>query len=89
MLRHAHQSQSDEDWTLVTAKCPCRVCGATEGCRNGYEGQYAACLRRHSQWPLAPGGWVHQLEVRVAARPAPQIAKDAARVDDASMLAST
>ena len=65
MLRHAPHSPADGEWIFVTEKRPCRICGACEGCRNGYEGQFAACLHRRSQWPLAPGGWLHRLELRL------------------------
>ncbi len=65
MLRHTQHSRAEAEWIFVTEQRPCRVCGASEGCRSGYDGQFAACLHRPSQWPLAPGGWIHRLELRL------------------------
>ena len=62
MQRQVCLSAGDGEWITVSPRHPCAVCGAHEGCRNGYEGRFACCLRRASVWPLTPGGWLHRLD---------------------------
>lgn len=62
MTRHAPSSSDDGDWAIVSARQPCTVCGSAEGCRVGYDKEFACCSRRPSQWPVTTGGWIHRLE---------------------------
>jgi hypothetical protein len=50
----------ERDWVGVSASAPCVICGATEGCRRGFEGEFVCCFRISSVWPLTNGGWVHR-----------------------------
>jgi len=63
MQRHAPVSPGEGEWILVSAKRPCRVCGGHEGCRTGFDDQFACCARRPSDWPITTGGWLHRLDV--------------------------
>jgi hypothetical protein len=60
MSHHAHESAADGDWTLVSAKHPCSICGANDRCRRGFSDEFACCVRMASDWPLTTGGWVHR-----------------------------
>jgi hypothetical protein len=62
MQPHARHSATEAEWTFVSAKSPCRICGHHNGCRSGFEGQFACCTRVSSQWPLSVGGWVHRCD---------------------------
>jgi hypothetical protein len=64
--RTSDTTTPDAEWTFVTATNPCQICGACEGCRSGFEGQFACCMHQCSQWPLLPGGWLHRLEAQIA-----------------------
>jgi hypothetical protein len=62
MQPHARYSATEAEWTFVTMKCPCRICGSHKACRSGFDGQFACCTRISSQWPLSVGGWVHRCD---------------------------
>ncbi len=70
MQPHARFSATEADWTFVSVKCPCRICGSHKGCRTGFDGQFACCTRISSQWPLSVGGWVHRFDADAAVTPA-------------------
>ncbi len=59
----AHESATEGDWTPVSAKHPCSICGGHDGCRRGFGDAFACCVRTASDWPLTTGGWVHRLEL--------------------------
>ena len=61
MHHHTPVSTVEAEWTFVSVKHPCAICGAHDGCRSGFEGEFACCQRVPSQWPLSAGGWVHRL----------------------------
>jgi hypothetical protein len=63
MQRHAAVSSAEAEWTIVSRKYPCRVCGGHDRCRTGFGDQFACCARHPSDWPLTTGGWLHRLEV--------------------------
>jgi len=65
MLRHV-QASADGEWSFVSGKQPCHICGGHEGCRRGFEGQFASCVRVSSDWPLTTGGWVHRMNLTAA-----------------------
>lgn len=58
---HASVRPVEFDWTFVSFKHPCTICGSNDGCRRGEE-EFACCVRIGSQWPLTAGGWVHRVE---------------------------
>jgi hypothetical protein len=55
------QASAEVEWTFVSTKRPCSICGGHEGCRIGEGEQFACCVRTSSDWPLTTGGWVHRL----------------------------
>jgi hypothetical protein len=57
---HASVSRVQIEWTFVSGKHPCTICGSDQGCRRG-EDEFACCTRIWSQWPLTAGGWVHRI----------------------------
>ena len=63
MLRHKVTSSVEVEWTFVSAKRPCTVCGGHHGCRRGFAGEFACCTSVFSEWPLMAGGWIHRLEL--------------------------
>lgn len=67
MLRRKVVSGVEVEWTLVSVKRPCMVCGGHNSCRRGFAGEFACCTQIHSEWPLMAGGWVHRLDARSAA----------------------
>jgi hypothetical protein len=67
MQRHTHLSSPvEEEWTFVSLKRPCKICGRHEGCRSGYGGRFAGCLQRASERPLITGGWLHRTDFEIA-----------------------
>lgn len=65
MLRHKVVSGIEVEWTLVSVKRPCTICGGHHGCRRGFADEFACCTRVFSEWPLMAGGWVHRLELEM------------------------
>jgi hypothetical protein len=61
MHHHAPVSAVEVEWTFVSVKHPCTICGGHDGCRSGFEDEFACCKRVSSEWPLSAGGWVHRL----------------------------
>jgi hypothetical protein len=61
MPNHAEESVSDGDWTSVSAKYPCSICGGCNRCGRSSGDEFASCVRTASDWPLTTGGWVHRL----------------------------
>jgi hypothetical protein len=55
------------EWTPVSRPCPCRICGATEGCSNRIDGEFVRCLTQPAERPLVTGGWLHPVGVRIRA----------------------
>jgi hypothetical protein len=62
MQAHDGLSDDDTDWTFVSMKSPCPICGGQDGCRGDATRRFVCCNRISSQWPLSVGGWVHDLE---------------------------
>ena len=62
MHHHGSVSAVEVEWTFVSAKRPCAICAGQDGCRRGFDDEFACCLRVSSQWPLTAGGWVHRVE---------------------------
>jgi hypothetical protein len=60
MRRHASVSAVEVEWTFVSVKQPCTICGGNAGCRRGFDDEFACCTRVSSEWPLSAGGWVHR-----------------------------
>ncbi|MEO7327920.1 MAG: hypothetical protein ABI193_05045 [Minicystis sp.] len=65
MLRQRVVSGVEVEWTLVSGKSPCSICGGAHGCRRGFDGEFACCKQVSSEWPLTSGGWVHRVEPRI------------------------
>jgi hypothetical protein len=65
MQRRAGVSSVEGEWTAVSRRYPCRICGGVDRCRTGFGHQYACCARSPSDWPLTIGGWLHRLDVSV------------------------
>jgi hypothetical protein len=63
MHHHTSASALELEWTLVSAKRPCTICGSHQGCRRGFEDEFVCCTRVRSEWPLTAGGWVHRVEL--------------------------
>ena len=61
MHHHASVSAVEVEWTFASAKHPCPICAGHEGCRSGFEDEFACCTRISSDWPLSAGGWVHRM----------------------------
>jgi hypothetical protein len=71
MLHHASVSAVEVEWTFASAKNPCPICAGHEGCRSGFEDEFACCTRISSEWPLSAGGWVHRMSRRLASALSP------------------
>jgi hypothetical protein len=67
----------DADWTRVTDRAPCPICGGAGDCRTHVEQEFTCCVREPSEWRLVNGGWLH----RIARAPA-VVAGGIARVAD-------
>jgi len=61
MHHHASVSVVEVEWTFVSPKHPCAICGGHDGCRQCVEDEFACCKRVSSEWPLSAGGWVHRV----------------------------
>jgi hypothetical protein len=68
MRRHVSVSAVEVEWTFVSVKQPCTICGGHAGCRRGLDDEFACCTRVSSEWPLSAGGWVHRLSHSSRAR---------------------
>jgi hypothetical protein len=55
------QGSAEVEWTFVSVKHPCSICGGHEGCRIADSEHFACCVRTSSDWPLTTGGWLHRL----------------------------
>jgi hypothetical protein len=62
MYHHASMAAVEVEWTLVSVKRPCAICRGHDGCRWGFDGEFACCIRVSSEWPLSAGGWVHRVK---------------------------
>ncbi len=69
MHHHASVSAVEVEWTFVSVKRPCAICGGHDGCRSGVDNGFACCKRVSSQWPLSAGGWVHRVSQSSHASP--------------------
>jgi hypothetical protein len=56
-------------WEEVSPDRPCPRCGGDSGCSLLADGEFARCMSRVSQWPVAGGGWLHRVESLVVMRP--------------------
>ncbi len=79
MLRHKVVSGVEVEWTLVSVKHPCTVCGGHHGCRRGFADEFGCCTRVLSEWPLTAGGWVHRLDLQVDVEAAIEVSAPRAR----------
>jgi hypothetical protein len=61
MHHHALVSAVEVEWAFVSVKHPCAICGGHDGCRRGFDEEFACCNRISSEWPLSAGGWVHRV----------------------------
>jgi hypothetical protein len=50
------------EWVDVSFDCPCRICGAVQGCTSMSDDDFARCLEQPSDWPLVTGGWLHRVD---------------------------
>ena len=68
-MKHLARTASLEaEWTFASASSPCKICGGHDGCRRGFDDEFACCTQMSSEWPLTAGGWVHRMvEVEVEA----------------------
>lgn len=49
------------EWTTVSTKRPCPVCGSNSACLVHGERAFACCAKNPSEWPLTTGAWLHRL----------------------------
>jgi hypothetical protein len=70
MHHHASASAIETEWTFVSVKRPCTICAGHEGCRRGFDDEFACCTRVSSEWPLSAGGWVHRVSRAATTIPA-------------------
>jgi hypothetical protein len=68
MRCHAPMNHADPEWTPASAKRPCVICSAHDGCQMRSDDDFACCKRVSSEWPLVTGGWVHRVARRSHAR---------------------
>ncbi len=61
MRHHATRVRCRSEWTFVSVKHPCAICAGHDGCRRGFDDEFACCTRVSSEWPLSAGGWVHRV----------------------------
>jgi hypothetical protein len=52
----------DADWTSVSSRQPCPICGSSSSCLVHGDGAFASCSQRQSEWPLTTGAWLHRLQ---------------------------
>ena len=50
------------EWTSVSSKRPCPVCGSSSSCLVHGARSFACCAKHQSEWPLTTGAWLHRLE---------------------------
>jgi hypothetical protein len=86
MHHHTPMSVVDVEWTFVSVKHPCTICGGHDGCRSGVENEFACCKRVPSEWPLSAGGWVHRL-TRFSLVPPPGVGEPGASARNNGALA--
>lgn len=67
MSRSMQSPLSEADWSIVSAKHPCPICGASAGCRTHEDAAFASCAHRPSDWLLTNGSWLHRLVRRAIA----------------------
>jgi hypothetical protein len=49
------------DWTSVSSRSPCPVCGSSSSCLVHGDESFACCSKNQSEWPLTTGAWLHRL----------------------------
>ena len=70
-MNHRSPSPRDAmpDWSEVSTAAPCPRCGASSRCSTADGGTVVRCFTVVSSYPVAAGGWLHQLTP--AGSPAP------------------
>jgi len=61
MRPYTPESAIEAEWTDVSVKHPCPICGGHDGCRWRLDDEFACCAQVLSEWPLSVGGWVHRV----------------------------
>lgn len=57
------------NWTRVTAKHPCPICGKPDWCTITPDGTAASCMRIQSEKQLANGGYLHRIGAQPSYKP--------------------
>jgi hypothetical protein len=61
-MTRIHQGlPADLEWLTVSISRRCPVCGGASGCKTHAEGDFAACGKQPSDWPLTSGDWLHRV----------------------------
>jgi hypothetical protein len=61
MTRIHHGLGADLEWINVSVWRRCPICGGDAGCKTHAEGNFAACGKRPSDWPMTSGAWLHRV----------------------------
>jgi hypothetical protein len=59
--RHESAAHHDAEWTAVSERDPCPICGEGGECRRHSDGAFVFCMRLPSEWPLTNGAWLHRV----------------------------
>ncbi len=57
-----HSTTNDGDWTAVSERDPCPICGEGAECRRHATDAFVFCMRSPSEWPLTNGAWLHRVD---------------------------
>jgi hypothetical protein len=62
-MRRAIRTQMHElEWTFVSERHPCPVCGGTADCQRASDDEFASCAKLPSEWRLTNGAWLHRID---------------------------
>ncbi len=56
------RAPAETEWSAVSSRQPCALCGGTEGCRVHVDEDFLCCVRVPSDWPVTNGAWLHRVE---------------------------
>ena len=88
----ARSCSTEGEWSVVSERNPCAICGGTEPpCSGNAELSFVVCARSPSDWLLTTGAWLHPVPVPVGAVTSADedFAEDLAVIDDDEPLAAS
>jgi hypothetical protein len=84
MTRIPQRLPAELEWINVSVWRRCPICGGAAGCKTHADGDFAACGKQPSDWPLTSGAWLHRVRPAFARKSTPVEPVDAPPANDAA-----